>query len=179
MTPLSTTPKWSPHTTYTLGRSCWTACRYTGIIGLYNASFPTPVGTPGGKPQRLTASAKKGRERPYSHSLVLPAGASQTPFPQKAKKDCSTHAALFVFTVRVPVHPPGGAATQQIAPPTRAPAGRGPTDARHSRRARARAHHGHREATKTPQLQRLLFTEKEDQPRAARRAEDEAGVLLL
>ena len=74
---------------------------------------------------------------------------------------------------------PCGAATQRIAPPTRVPASRGPTDARHSRRARARAHHGHREATKTPQLQRLLFTEKEDQPRAARRAEDEAGVLLL
>ena len=53
-------------------------------------------------------------------------------------------------------------------PPTRAIAG-----------ARARSHHGHREATKTPQLQRLLFTEKEDQPRAARRAEDEARVLLL
>ena len=76
--------------------------------------------------------------------------------------------------------PPGGAATRQIAPPTRAPAaGRGPTDARHSRRARARSHHGHREATKTPQLQRLLLTENEDQPRAARRAEDEARVLLL
>ena len=125
--------------------------------------FPTPVGTPGGKPQRLTASAKKERERPYSHSLVLPVGASQTPFPQKAKKDCSTHAALFVFTVRVPVHPPGGAATQQIAPPTRAPAGRGPTDARHSRRARG--HHGHRAATVTPQLKRLMLTEIEDQPR--------------
>ena len=53
-------------------------------------------------------------------------------------------------------------------PPTRAIAG-----------ARARSHHGHREATDTPHLQRLLFTEKEDQPRAARRAEDEAGVLLL
>ena len=126
-------------------------------------SFPTPVGTPGGKPQRLTASAKKERERPYSHSLVLPVGASQTPFPQKAKKDCSTHAALFVFTVRVPVHPPGGAATQQIAPPTRAPAGRGPTDARHSRRARG--HHGHRAATVRPQLKRLMLTEIEDQPR--------------
>ena len=126
-------------------------------------SFPTPVGTPGGKPQRLTASAKKGRERPYSHSLVLSVGASQTPFPQKAKKDCSTHAALFVFTVRVPVHPPGGAATQQIAPPTRAPAGRGPTDARHSRRARG--HHGHRAATVRPQLKRLMLTEIEDQPR--------------
>jgi hypothetical protein len=27
--------------------------------------LPHPVGTPGGKPQRLTASAKKVRERPY------------------------------------------------------------------------------------------------------------------
>ena len=54
----------------------------------------------------------------------------------------------------------GGAATKQIAPPARAPAGRGPTDARHSRRARARSHHGHRAATVTPQsLQRLMFTE--------------------
>jgi len=101
--------------------------------------------------------------------------------------------ALFdVSTVRESEHPPsrppkrlrsdsasGGAATQQIAPPTRAPAGRGPTDARHSRRARARSHHGRREATETPQLQGLLFTEMEDQPRAARRAEDEARVLYL
>ncbi len=52
----------------------------------------------------------------------------------------------------------GGAATQQIAPPARAPAGRGPTDARHSRRARARSHHGHRAATVTPQSQRLMLT---------------------
>jgi hypothetical protein len=73
----------------------------------------------------------------------------------------------------------GGAATQQIAPPTRAPADRGPTDARHSLRALARTHHGRRAATETPQLQWLLFTEKEDQPRAARRAEDEARVLSL
>ena len=73
----------------------------------------------------------------------------------------------------------GGAATPQIAPPTRAPAGRGPTDARHSRRARARSHHGHSAATVTPQLHMLMFTEMEDQPRAARRAEDEARVLFL
>ena len=73
----------------------------------------------------------------------------------------------------------GGAATQQIAPPTRAMAGRGPTDARHSRRALARTHQGRRAATETPQLQRLLFTEMEDQPRAARRVEDEARVLFL
>jgi hypothetical protein len=32
---------------------------------------------------------------------------------------------------------------------------------------------------KHPQLQRLLFTEMEEQPRAARRAEDEARVLFL
>ena len=73
----------------------------------------------------------------------------------------------------------GGAATQQIAPPARAPAGRGPTDARHSRRARARSHHGHRAAPVTPQSQRLMLTEMEDQPRAARRAEDEARVVFL
>ena len=42
-----------------------------------------------------------------------------------------------------------GAATQQIAPPTRDPAGRGPTDARHSRHARSRSHQGHRAATVT------------------------------
>jgi hypothetical protein len=42
-----------------------------------------------------------------------------------------------------------GAATQQIAPPTRDPAGRGPTDARHSRLARSRSHQGHRAATVT------------------------------
>ena len=53
-------------------------------------------------------------------------------------------------------------------PPTRAIAG-----------ARARSHHGHHAATETPQLQRLMFTEMEDQPRAARRAEDEARVLFL
>jgi hypothetical protein len=75
--------------------------------------------------------------------------------------------------------PPGGAATRQIAPPTRAPAGRGSTDARHSRRARARGDHGHRAATVTPQLKRLMLTEMEDQPRAARSAEDEARVLCL
>ena len=46
---------------------------------------------------------------------------------------------------------PAGAATPQIAPPTRAPAGRGPTDARHSRHARSRSHHGHRAATVTPE----------------------------
>ena len=44
---------------------------------------------------------------------------------------------------------PAGAATPQIAPPTRAPASRGPTDARHSRHARSRSHHGHRSATVT------------------------------
>jgi hypothetical protein len=32
---------------------------------------------------------------------------------------------------------------------TRAPAGRGPTDTRHSRHARSRSHHGHRAATVT------------------------------
>jgi len=42
-----------------------------------------------------------------------------------------------------------GAATQRIAPPTRDPAGRGPTDARHSRHARSRSHQGHRAATVT------------------------------
>ena len=46
---------------------------------------------------------------------------------------------------------PAGAATPQIAPPTRAPAGRRPTDARHSRHARSRSHHGHRSATVTPE----------------------------
>ena len=55
-------------------------------------------------------------------------------------------------------------------PPTRAPAGREPTDARHSRRARARSHHGHRAATVTPQLHTLMFTEMEDQPRDGRSA---------
>ena len=72
--------------------------------------------------------------------------------------------------------PPGGAATQRIAPPTRVPAGRGPTDARHSRCARARGHHGHRAATVTPQLKRLMLTEMEDQPRAARRARRGRGA---
>ena len=46
---------------------------------------------------------------------------------------------------------PAGAATPQIAPPTRAPAGRRLTDARHSRHARSRSHHGHRSATVTPE----------------------------
>ena len=46
---------------------------------------------------------------------------------------------------------PAGAATPQTAPPTRAPAGRRPTDARHSRHARSRSHHGHRSATVTPE----------------------------
>ena len=42
--------------------------------------------------------------------------------------------------------------TQQIAPRTRAPAGRGRTDARaHSRHARSRSHHGHRAAAATPE----------------------------
>ena len=47
--------------------------------------------------------------------------------------------------------PAGAARTPQIAPPTRAPAGRRPTDARHSRHARLRSHHGHRSATVTPE----------------------------
>ena len=64
-------------------------------------------------------------------------------------------------------------------PPTRAPAGREPTDAHHSRRARARSHHGHRAATVTPQVHRLMFTEMEDQPRAGRRAKDKACVLFF
>jgi hypothetical protein len=41
--------------------------------------------------------------------------------------------------------------TQQIAPRTRAPAGRGRTDARQSRHARSRSHHGHRAAAATPE----------------------------
>ena len=50
---------------------------------------------------------------------------------------------------------PAGAATPQIAPPTRRPrpAAGSPThnDARHSRHARSRSHHGHRSATVTPE----------------------------
>ena len=41
---------------------------------------------------------------------------------------------------------PSGAATQQIGPPTRAPAGCGPTDARHRHSRRVHSHHGHRAA---------------------------------
>jgi hypothetical protein len=94
----------------------------------------------------------------------------------------STPSFSWLFVVRLSLRSlraSSGAATQQIAPPTRAPAGRGPTDARHSRRARARSHHGHRAATVTLQSQRLMLTEMEDQPRAARRAEDEARVVFL
>ena len=52
-----------------------------------------------------------------------------------------------------------------VGPPTRAIAG-----------ARARGHHGHRAATVTPQLKRLMLTEMEDQPRAARRARRRRGA---
>ena len=53
-----------------------------------------------------------------------------------------------------------------VGPPTRAIAG-------------ARGHHDHRAATVTPQLKRLMLTEMEDQPRAARSAVDEARELFL
>ena len=50
-----------------------------------------------------------------------------------------------------------------VGPPTRAIAG-------------ARGHHDHRAATVTPQLKRLMLTEMEDQPRAARRARRRRGA---
>ena len=53
---------------------------------------------------------------------------------------------------------PSGAATQQIGPPTRAPAGRGPTDAHHSRRVHS--HHGHRAAKPPPGRQRTFSCQK-------------------
>ena len=64
----------------------------------------------------------------------------------KVKEDSESLGGVPLFTAGIPA---AGAATQQIAPPTRAPAGRGPTDARHSRHARSRSHHGHRAATVT------------------------------
>ena len=73
---------------------------------------------------------------------------------EHSRFSCRFVALLSIRSLRAPC----GAATQQIAPPTRAPADRGPTDARHSRRALARTHQGRRAATETPQLQRLLFT---------------------
>jgi hypothetical protein len=57
-----------------------------------------------------------------------------------------------------------------------------PADASHSRHARSRSHHRHRAATvRRWRLlnQRLMLTEMEDQPGAARRAEDEARALSL
>jgi hypothetical protein len=63
---------------------------------------------------------------------------------------------------------PADARPSRPGPPTHAIAG-----------ARSRSHRGHRAATVTPQsLQWLMSTEKEDQPRSARRAEDEARVLF-
>ena len=132
--------------------------------------LPHPRGTPGGKPQRLTARAKIARARPdrfwpgealFDLSVrvsVCPSvrGARATSQIWEQKR------ALCSFERRHPkfLHrpmrlrcdsDPAGAATPQIAPPTRAPASRGPTDARHSRHARSRSHHGHRSATVTPE----------------------------
>ena len=133
--------------------------------------------SPGGKPQRLTARVKIARAPvfPFSHSLVLPAGpisdlsvclcvcrsratsqiwvqkrralllrTRQPKFLHRPKRlRCDSESATLQ---------PAGAATPQIAPPTRAPAGRRLTDARHSRHARSRSLHGHRSATVTPEV---------------------------
>jgi hypothetical protein len=87
--------------------------------------FPNPsfVRIPGGKPQpQKYRQREKARAKRWEFAV-------EPDFP----------------LVRLCVDPE----TQQIAPPTRAPAGCGPTDARHSRHARSRSHHGHRAATVT------------------------------
>ena len=156
-------------------------------------AFPPPLVPIAG------ASDREGRSRRNRHHWIAPSrgiipiflvliiaahrGFNIVPFQDGSSARAPEHARFswrFVAPLSIrSLRAPCGAATQQIAPPTRAPAGRGPTDARHSRRARARSHHGRRAATETPQLQRLLFTEMEEQPRAARRVEDEARVLFL
>ena len=136
-----------------------------GILNIQSL-LPHPRGTPGGKPQRLTARAKIARARPdrfwpgeaLFDLSVCPSvcGARATSQIWEQKR------ALCSFERRHPkfLHrpkrlrcdsDPAGAATPQIAPPTRAPAGRRLTDARHSRHARSRSHHGHRSATVTPE----------------------------
>ena len=128
--------------------------------------------SPGGKPQRLTARVKIASARPYFPqprfagganfrfvclSVCLSVCGARATSQIWEQKRCS-----LLLRTRQPkfLHrpkrlrcdsDPAGAATPQTAPPTRAPAGRRLTDARHSRHARSRSHHGHRSATVTPE----------------------------
>ena len=84
-----------------------------------------------------------------------------------ASYEC-THSLRIVSTLAITTHPPRCCERSRKAcrrqarlngrEPREAPAGRGPTDARHSRlHARSRSHHGHRSATVTPEsLRRRL-----------------------
>ena len=110
-----------------------------------------------------------------------------TDIPMSALRSRKT----FISSVRMPEHPPfharrGFEATAPLvalrrskSPRRRAPQPAAGPPTRAIAGARARSHHGHRAATVTPQTQRLMLTEMEDQPRAARRAEDEARVVFL
>ena len=111
---------------------------------------------PRSKPQRLTARVKIASAPVFPHSLVLRRGQ----FPIFCLSVCRYRATSQIWEqnrcslllrTRQPkfLHrpkrlrcdsDPAGAATPQIAPPTRAPAGRRLTDARHSRHARSRSH---------------------------------------
>ena len=117
--------------------------------------------SPGGKPQRLTARVKIASARPYFPQPRFAGGANfrfvrvsvcVSVCPARATSQIwEQKRALCSFERRHPkfLHrpkrlrcdsDPAGAATPQIAPPTRAPAGRRLTDARHSRHARSRSH---------------------------------------
>jgi hypothetical protein len=85
-----------------LRRACVMASESEGFKGLMQRDvlfcilssqvkfFPTPVGTPGGKPQRLTASAKKRALRPYFPTASFAGGAPQNPVSSKSEEKRSS-----------------------------------------------------------------------------------------
>ena len=141
------------------------------ILIILHPILPHPRGTPGGKPLRLTARVKIARARPdrfwpaepfFAVSVCLcvcPCIQSVVPnlgarWENRRRRFAPSNDGPQILHLPKRLRcdsDPAGAATPQIAPPTRAPAGRRLTDARHSRHARSRSHHGHRSATVTPE----------------------------
>ena len=149
-----------------------------GEIDCKSLHFLPHPRSPGGKPQRSTARVKiasapvfptipqprfaGGANFRFVCLSVCPSvrGARATSHPNlgaKAVLVAPSNAATQISPprpkrLRCNSDPAAGAATPQTAPPTRAPAGRRLTDARHSRHARSRSHHGHRSALRPPSL---------------------------
>ena len=101
-------------------------------------------------------SVESTHKVPTSHYSTVPQLSPSPSLPFACRSTFLATAFQWLFVTRLSIRSlraPCGAATQQIAQPTRAPAGRGPTDARHSRRARAQSPWppcGHRN-TSTPE----------------------------